>query len=347
MVVGGDAPVSVQSMTKTDTRAVEATVAQVRSLAEAGCDIVRLAVPDIEAAEALEVIKRRSPVPLVADIHFDYRLALAAMDAGVDALRLNPGNIRRADHLDRVVTAARERAIPIRIGVNGGSVPHDYMPDEPLPERMVALALEQVQALENRDFDLIKVSLKASDVVATVEAYRLIAERIPYPLHLGVTEAGPPFAGAIRNALGIGILLHMGIGDTVRVSLSGDALTEVEAGKEIVRSLGVGRPGPVVVSCPTCGRTTLDVPGIAARVSDDLRTVSRPLRIAIMGCVVNGPGECRDADAGIAGGEGKVLVFRGGQFSHAVPVEEAYPAISAEIGRLLRGDDETSDKDAR
>jgi (E)-4-hydroxy-3-methylbut-2-enyl-diphosphate synthase len=212
---------------------------------------------------------------------------------------------------------------------------------------MVSLALEQVRALETRDFELIKVSLKASDVVATIESYRLMADRIPYPLHLGVTEAGPPFAGSIRNALGIGILLHMGIGDTIRVSLSGDPLTEVEAGKEIVRSLGVGRAGPVVVSCPTCGRTTLDVPGIAARVTDDLRTVSRPLRIAIMGCVVNGPGECRDADAGIAGGDGKVLVFRNGQFLHAVPVEEAYPAISAEIGRLLQGEAQTSDKDTR
>jgi (E)-4-hydroxy-3-methylbut-2-enyl-diphosphate synthase len=334
-------------MTKTDTRDIEATVAQVRSLSEAGCDIVRLAVPDLEAAEALGAIKRRSPVPLVADIHFDHRLALASMDAGADALRLNPGNIRRPDHLDRVVTRARERAVPIRIGVNGGSVPHDYMPDDPLPQRMVSLALEQVRALETRDFELIKVSLKASDVVATIESYRLMADRIPYPLHLGVTEAGPPFAGSIRNALGIGILLHMGIGDTIRVSLSGDPLTEVEAGKEIVRSLGVGRAGPVVVSCPTCGRTTLDVPGIAARVTDDLRTVSRPLRIAIMGCVVNGPGECRDADAGIAGGDGKVLVFRNGQFLHAVPVEEAYPAISAEIGRLLQGEAQTSDKDTR
>jgi (E)-4-hydroxy-3-methylbut-2-enyl-diphosphate synthase len=347
VVVGGDAPVSVQSMTKTDTRDVESTAAQVRSLAEVGCDIVRLAVPDLDAAKALGEIKRRSPVPLVADIHFDYRLALAAIDSGVDALRLNPGNIRRPEHLDRVVDRARERNIPIRIGVNGGSVPHDYMSTEPLPSRMVALALEQVRALEDRDFGLIKVSLKASDVNATVEAYRLIADRIPYPLHLGVTEAGPPFAGTIRNALGIGILLHMGIGDTIRVSLSADPLVEVEAGKEVVRSLGVGRPGPTVVSCPTCGRTTLDVPGIAARVSDDLRKVSRPLRIAIMGCVVNGPGECREADAGIAGGEGKVLVFRGGQFLHAVPVDDAYMAISAEIGRLLQGDDPTSDKDTR
>ena len=338
VVVGGDAPVTVQSMTKTDTRDIEATAAQVRSLAEYGCDIVRLAVPDFQAAEALAAIKRLTRVPLVADIHFDHRLALAAMDSGVDALRLNPGNIRRREHLDLIVTKALERSIPIRIGVNGGSLPHDYMPDAPLPERMVALALEQVHSLEERGFGLIKVSLKASSVTATVDAYKLIAERIPYPLHVGVTEAGPPFIGAIRNALGIGILLHAGIGDTIRVSLSGDPVQEVEAGKEIVGSLGVGRPGPVLVSCPTCGRTTLDVAGIAARVADDLRTVNRPLRVAIMGCVVNGPGECREADVGIAGGEGKVLVFRGGEFSHSVPADAAYEAISAEIERLLQGE---------
>jgi (E)-4-hydroxy-3-methylbut-2-enyl-diphosphate synthase len=338
IVVGGDAPVSVQSMTKTDTRDVAATVEQVRALADAGCHIVRLAVPDMEAAESIAAIRRGATVPLVADIHFDHRLAIASMDAGVDGLRLNPGNITRKEHLVRVVKHARERSIPIRIGVNGGSLPHDYRPEEALPERMAALALEQVRVLEDLDFSLIKVSLKVSDVVATIDAYRLIADRIPYPLHLGVTEAGPPMTGAIRNALGIGILLNMGIGDTIRVSVSGDPLLEVAAGREILQSLRLAPPGPSVVSCPTCGRTTLDVPGIAARVTEYLRDVRTPLRVAVMGCVVNGPGECSDADVGIAGGDGKVLLYRAGQFVRSVPVDDACDTILAEIRTLLERD---------
>jgi len=338
IVVGGDAPVSVQSMTKTDTRDVAATVEQVRALADAGCHIVRLAVPDMEAAESIAAIRRGATVPLVADIHFDHRLAIASMDAGVDGLRLNPGNITRKEHLVRVVKHARERSIPIRIGVNGGSLPHDYRPEEALPERMAALALEQVRVLEDLDFSLIKVSLKVSDVVATIDAYRLIADRIPYPLHLGVTEAGPPMTGAIRNALGIGILLNMGIGDTIRVSVSGDPLLEVAAGREILQSLRLAPPGPSVVSCPTCGRTTLDVPGIAARVTEYLRDVRTPLRVAVMGCVVNGPGECSDADVGIAGGDGKVLLYRAGQFVRSVPVGDACDTILAEIHTLLERD---------
>jgi (E)-4-hydroxy-3-methylbut-2-enyl-diphosphate synthase len=325
-------------MTKTDTRDVAATVEQVRALADAGCNIVRLAVPDMEAAESIAAIRRGAPVPLVADIHFDHRLAIASMDAGVDGLRLNPGNITRKEHLVRVVKHARERSIPIRIGVNGGSLPRDYRPGEALPERMVALAMEQVRVLEDLDFSLIKVSLKVSDVVATIDAYRLIADRIPYPLHLGVTEAGPPMTGAIRNALGIGILLNMGIGDTIRVSVSGDPLQEVAAGREILQSLRLAPPGPSVVSCPTCGRTTLDVPGIAARVTEYLRGVRTPLRVAVMGCVVNGPGECSDADVGIAGGDGKVLLYRAGQFVRSVPVDDACDTILAEIHTLLERD---------
>ena len=346
-MVGGDAPVSVQSMTKTDTRDVAATVAQVRALADAGCHIVRLAVPDIEAAESIAAIRRGATVPLVADIHFDYRLAIASIDAGADGLRLNPGNISRREHLVRVVKHARERSIPIRIGVNGGSLPHDYRPGEALPERMVALALEQVRVLEDLDFSLIKVSLKVSDVVATIDAYRLIADRIPYPLHLGVTEAGPPMTGAIRNALGIGILLNMGIGDTIRVSVSGDPLLEVAAGREILQSLRLAPPGPSVVSCPTCGRTTLDVAGIAARVAEHLRDIRTPLRVAVMGCVVNGPGECSDADVGIAGGDGKVLLYRAGQFVRSVPVDDACDTILAEIRTLIERDQVQCEKDTR
>ncbi|MBN1152308.1 MAG: flavodoxin-dependent (E)-4-hydroxy-3-methylbut-2-enyl-diphosphate synthase [Dehalococcoidia bacterium] len=335
VVVGGDAPVSVQSMTKTDTRDVHATVEQVRELADAGCDIVRLAVPDMDAATALAAIRRDAPVPIVADIHFDHRLALASIDAGVDGLRLNPGNIHRRDHLEKVVVRARERSIPIRIGVNGGSLPHDYRAGEPLPERMVALALEQVRLLEELDFALIKVSLKVSDVRATIDAYRLIADRIPYPLHVGVTEAGPPMTGAVRNALGIGILLNEGIGDTIRVSLSGDPVEEVSAGREILQSLALTPPGPSVVSCPTCGRTTLDVPRIAASVSEFLRTVKAPIRVAVMGCVVNGPGECREADVGIAGGGEKVLVYRGGEFAYSVSAGAACETLIAEIRAAL------------
>ena len=335
VVVGGDAPIAVQSMTKTDTRDVGATCDQVQALANAGCHIVRLAVPDMEAAEALAAIHRRATIPLVADIHFDHRLAIASIDAGADGLRLNPGNISRIDHLRSVVSRALERDIPIRIGVNGGSVPHDYRPDEALPERMVALALEQVRVLEDLGMSAIVVSLKASDVRATIEANRLIADRMPYPLHLGVTEAGPPLTGAIRNALGIGILLNMGIGDTIRVSLSGDPLLEVAAGTEVLQSLGLAPAGPSVISCPTCGRTTLDVAGIAAKVSEHLQGTRMPVRVAIMGCVVNGPGECREADVGIAGGEEKVLVYRGGEFSHSVPIEDAYEAVVGEIEMFL------------
>jgi (E)-4-hydroxy-3-methylbut-2-enyl-diphosphate synthase len=335
VAVGGGAPVTVQSMTKTDTRDVRATVEQIAGLVDAHCDIVRLAVPDMEAASALSEIRARVTVPLVADIHFDHRLALAAIEADVDALRLNPGNIRRREDLERVVVSARQRHVPIRIGVNGGSLPADYKPDETLPESMVAIAEEQIAVLEQMDFDLIKVSLKASDVQATVDSYVLIADRCPYPLHLGVTEAGPPMCGAIRNAMGIGILLHMGIGDTIRVSMSGDPLLEVDAGREILASLGLRDAGPRIVSCPTCGRTTLDVPEIASRVAEYVRTVSMPLHIAVMGCVVNGPGECAQADVGIAGGVGKVAVYRGGVFAYSVPVKEGFEALRMEIDALV------------
>ena len=335
VAVGGGAPITVQSMTKTDTRDVQATAEQIAKLADAGCDIVRLAVPDMEAASALAEIRPRVSVPLVADIHFDHRLALAAIDAGVDALRLNPGNIRRREDLERVVVRARDRRVPIRIGVNGGSLPANYQPGRALSERMVAIAEEQIAILEKMDFDLIKVSLKASDVQATVDSYISMAERNLYPLHLGVTEAGPPMCGAIRNAIGMGILLNMGIGDTLRVSMSGEPLLEVDAGQEILASLGLRDAGPRIVSCPTCGRTTLDVPGIAARVAEYTRTIRLPLHIAVMGCVVNGPGECAQSDVGIAGGVGKVAVYRGGTFAYSVAVDEAFDTLIAEIDALV------------
>ncbi len=335
VVVGGDAPISLQSMSKTDTRDVHATSRQVQALADAGCQIVRLAVPDMEAASALAEIRHETAVPLVADIHFDYRLAIAAMNAGADGLRLNPGNINREDHLKKVVRHARDRHIPIRIGVNAGSMAHDYHPGEPVPERMVSLAMDQVRMLEEMDFRTIKVSLKSSDVLTTIEANRLIADSMPYPLHLGITEAGPPLTGAIRNAMGIGQLLNMGIGDTIRVSLSGEPALEVQAGREILKSLGLMTTGASLISCPTCGRTTLDVTGIAARVSELIRTIQEPIRVAIMGCVVNGPGECREADVGVAGGDGKVLVYRDGVFVYSVLPETVYETIAAEIDLLL------------
>lgn len=335
VVIGDGAPVSIQSMTKTDTRDHAATIAQVRLLADSGCDIVRLAVPDMEAAGALKLIRRVAPIPIVADIHFDHRLAIAAMDAGVDGLRLNPGNINRRENLVDIVRHARERSIPIRIGVNGGSLPRDYRPDLPLPERMVALAQEQIGVLEGLDFTHIKVSLKSSNVQSTITAYRLIAQQIPYSLHLGVTEAGPAIIGAVRNALGIGILLSEGIGDTLRVSLSGDPLDEVVAGKAILQSLQHSPVGPSLVSCPTCGRTNLDVPGIAKAVSEYLLAVRFPIRVAVMGCVVNGPGECREADVGIAGSGEKVLVYRNGAFSHSIPAQSACQSLIAEIRATL------------
>jgi (E)-4-hydroxy-3-methylbut-2-enyl-diphosphate synthase len=335
VIVGGGAPVSVQSMTKTDTRDARATIEQVSRLADAGCDIVRLAVPDMEAAHALAAIRAACRVPLVADIHFDHRLALAALESGADALRLNPGNIRRPEHLKAVVLHARERGTPIRIGVNAGSLPHDYRPDEALEARMATLAEEQVRALEELDFELIKVSLKASDVVTTVAAYRLIADRIPYPLHLGVTEAGPPMTGAVRNSLGIGILLDEGIGDTIRVSLSGDPVLEVDVGRELLRSLHLMTEGPTIISCPTCGRTTLNVAALAERATEYVRRFEQPIRVAIMGCTVNGPGECHHADVGIAGGEGKVAVYCNGAFNRSVPVDQAFEALTAEIDALV------------
>ncbi len=348
VVVGGDAPISLQSMSKTDTRDIPATSRQVQTLADAGCQIVRIAIPDMEAASALGAIRHQTAVPLVADIHFDYRLAIAAINEGAHGLRLNPGNINREDHLKKVVRHARDRDIPIRIGVNAGSIAHDYFPGEPVPERMVFLAMDQIRMLEEMDFRSIKVSLKSSDVLTTIEANRLIADRMSYPLHLGITEAGPPLTGGIRNAIGIGQLLTMGIGDTIRVSLSGEPTLEVEAGREILKSLGLSTTGASLISCPTCGRTTLDVPGIAARVSELVRTIQEPIRVAIMGCVVNGPGECREADIGVAGGDGKVLVYRDGVFAYSVLPETVYETIATEIDRLLTARSSVKyDKDMR
>ncbi len=337
-------------MTGAHTRDWEATARQIRQLEERGCEIVRVAVPDVQAADALPNIKKAIEIPLVADIHFDHRLALAAIHAGVDGLRLNPGNIRDPEKVKKVVLAAKERGIPIRVGVNAGSLP----PEEPCSsapleesrssggadaagtsQRMVDAVMSHVRILESLDFDAIKVSLKAFDVPTTIDAYRRIADLVPYPLHLGITEAGTPWAGSIRSAAGIGTLLYLGIGDTIRVSLTGDPCDEVRVGYEILKSLGLRQRGPILISCPTCGRTGIDLFSLAGEVEKKLQTIAEPIKVAVMGCIVNGPGEAREADVGIAGGGGKGIVFRNGRILRTVREEELLPAILQEIDAVV------------
>ncbi len=331
VIVGGDAPIAVQSMTKTDTRDIPATINQIKELENCGCEIVRVAVPDKEAAESISAIKGSVSLPLIADIHFDYRLALAALQAGVDGLRLNPGNIRDRKQIAEVVVAAKERESCIRIGVNAGSLPADFEPNTPIAERMVDMALQQIKLMEDLDFNLIKVSLKAFDVPTTVQAYQLIADKMSYPLHLGITEAGLPQAGTIRSAVGVGILLYQGIGDTIRVSLSAHPCEEVFAAYEILKSLGLRQRGPTLVSCPSCGRAEVDVIALAEAVDKHLKKISKPIKVAVMGCVVNGPGEAKDADVGIAGGRGKGAIFRKGEVVSTVSEEHLVEALMAEI----------------
>jgi (E)-4-hydroxy-3-methylbut-2-enyl-diphosphate synthase len=332
--VGGGAPVSVQTMTKTDTRDVAATVAQIRDLQALGVDIVRLAVVDEAAARALADIRREVTVPMVADIHFDHRLALIALQAGVDGLRINPGNIGGHDKVCSVVSAARERRVPIRIGVNAGSLEADLLEKYGrTAEALVESALRHVRLLEEVGYDQIKISVKASDVCRTVEACRLLARRCDYPQHLGVTEAGTFLAGTVRSSVALGILLAEGIGDTIRVSLTDTPQREVRVGLELLRSLGLREPGPSVISCPTCGRIQVNVVKVAQDVEQALETyyhghpgVSRPV-VAVMGCMVNGPGEARDADIAIAGGNGKFALYVNGTHQKVVSESEAVPAV--------------------
>jgi (E)-4-hydroxy-3-methylbut-2-enyl-diphosphate synthase len=334
--VGGGAPIAVQSMTNTFTHDVRATVRQIRQLEEYDCEIVRVAVPDMESARAIRGIKKGIHVPLVADIHFDYRLALAALESGADGLRINPGNIGDEERVRKIVLAARERAVPIRIGLNAGSLPRKSA-GKPVPERMVEAALEHVGLLESLDFDLIKISLKAFDVPTTIAAYRAIADRVPYPLHIGITEAGPPRTGVIRSAIGIGTLLYMGIGDTIRVSLTAHPREEVVAGWEMLKSLDLRRHGPVLVSCPTCGRTEVDIVKLAKQVEAALARVKKPIRVAVMGCAVNGPGEAKEADIGIAGGKGKAILFKKGRQVGVVEEQEILATLLAEIEKMGQG----------
>ncbi len=313
--VGDGAPISVQSMTNTDTRDVRSTVRQIKRLEKAGCEIVRCGVPDMAAAKALGQIKKRSGIPLVADIHFDYRLALEAISQGVDGLRINPGNIGSSVKVREVVKAASDRKVPIRIGVNAGSLEKDLLDryGAPTPEAMVESALGHVSILEKENFFDIKISLKASDVFRTVDSYTLLSERVDYPLHVGVTEAGTLLPGAIKSALGIGLLLAKGIGDTIRVSLTAAPEKEIEAAYSILRSLGIRKRGIEIISCPTCSRTEIDLIGLARKVEKALSGVRAPLKVAVMGCIVNGPGEAREADVGIAGGKGRGILFRKGE----------------------------------
>ncbi|WP_314626894.1 flavodoxin-dependent (E)-4-hydroxy-3-methylbut-2-enyl-diphosphate synthase [uncultured Selenomonas sp.] len=344
IAIGGGAPISVQSMTNTKTQDAEATVRQIEVLASAGCDIVRLAVPDKEAAANIGAIKAQVKVPLVADIHFDYRLALVAIEQGIDALRLNPGNIGGAENVRRVAEAAKARGIPIRIGVNAGSLDKRLLEKYGgvTAEALVESALEHVRLLEEQDFYDMKISLKAHDVPLTLAAYRLMSERCDYPLHLGVTEAGTVRSGIVKSAVGIGALLAEGIGDTLRVSLTGDPVVEVRVAQEILKSLGLRDYGPTLISCPTCGRTAIDLPQIADRVEERLAGISRPIHVAVMGCVVNGPGEARSADVGIAGGKGVGLVFRKGEVVRQVKEEDLVEELFREIDSILAEEQGTS-----
>ncbi|SDY84353.1 4-hydroxy-3-methylbut-2-en-1-yl diphosphate synthase [Proteiniborus ethanoligenes] len=334
--VGGCHPITVQSMTNTDTRDIEKTVIQILELESQGCDIVRVAVPDMEAAQAIKKIKSRINIPLIADIHFDYRLAIEAVINGVDGLRINPGNIGSKDKVREVVSACKDRQIPIRIGVNSGSIKREVIEKfNGINENsMVFSALEHVRILEEVNYNNIKISLKATDVALTVNAYKKAAEVIDYPLHIGITEAGTPWSGTIKSSIGIGSLLLMGIGDTIRVSLTGNPVEEVKVGKQILRTLGLLKDKIEIISCPTCGRTQIDLINIVKQVEERIGNISKPIKVAIMGCAVNGPGEAREADLGIAGGAGCGLIFKKGQIIKKVEEDKLLDELVNEINKL-------------
>lgn len=336
VAIGGNAPCSVQSMCSTDTRDEAATLNQIGRLADVGCEIVRCAVPDMDAAVALGKIKKLSPIPVIADIHFDYKLALKVLEGGIDGLRLNPGNIGDKWKVAEVVKSAAERMVPIRIGVNAGSLEKELLEryGHPTAEAMAESALGHIRILEELNYREIKVSLKASDVVKTVSAYRLLSERVDYPMHIGITEAGTIFSGTIKSSVGLGILLADGIGDTMRVSLTGDVADEVRVGYEILKSLGLRQRGVNFVSCPTCGRCQINLIKVAEDVERRLQGIDKPITVAVMGCAVNGPGEAREADVGIAGGKGEGLLFRHGEIVRKVPEDQLADALIEEINKL-------------
>ena len=336
--IGDNAPVSIQSMITTNPVKVEQSIEEINRLATAGCELVRLAVPDMAAAKAIKDIKERAMIPLIADIHFDYRLALQAIDSGIDGLRINPGNIGSIDNVIKVVEKAKPKLIPIRIGVNAGSLPQhvlDAHGGHPTADGMVDTALEHIRILESLEYDQVKVSIKATDVPLMIEAYRKLSSKIPYPLHLGVTEAGTIKQGTIKSAIGIGTLLAAGIGDTIRVSLTGDPIHEVEVAKTILSSLELRTFGATMISCPTCGRCQVNLFNMADIVEERLKAIKAPIRVAVMGCVVNGPGEAREADFGIAGGKGQGIIFRKGKVLKTVPEQELVDTLFAEIDQYL------------
>ncbi len=336
--VGGSAPVSVQSMTSTDTRDAGATIRQIRRLERAGCDIVRVAVPDEQAASALRTIVDAARIPVVADIHFSHRLALQSLEAGVHGLRINPGNIGPAARVRQVVDAARQRGVPIRIGINAGSLEKDILKKygRPCAQALAESALRNVGLIEDMGYDRIKISIKSADVPTTIDAYRLVSKKTRHPLHIGVTEAGTLLSGTIKSAIGLGVLLHEGIGDTMRVSLSADPVEEVRVGFAILQCLGLRRRGPELISCPTCGRRQIDVVRLASRVEKHLVRSRAPISVAVMGCEVNGPGEAREADIGIAGSRRRGVIFRKGRIVKTCPQERVFDEFLRELALLVR-----------
>lgn len=333
VVIGGKHPIAIQSMTNTKTQDVEATVAQILQLERAGCQIIRSTVPDMEAAKALAEIKKQIHIPLVADIHFDYRLAIAAMENGADKIRINPGNIGSAERVKAVVDCARERNIPIRVGVNSGSLEKELVEKYHgvTAEGLVESALDKVKIIEDMGYDQLVISIKSSDVLMCAKAHELIAQKTDYPLHVGITEAGTLFSGNIKSAVGLGIILYQGIGDTIRVSLTGDPLEEVKSAKRILKTLGLRNGGIEVVSCPTCGRTQIDLIGLANKVEDMVQDIPLDIKVAVMGCVVNGPGEAKEADIGIAGGKGVGLLIKKGEIIKKVPEDQLLETLRDEL----------------
>ena len=333
VAVGGDAPIAVQSMTNTHTDDAAATLEQIQRLTDAGCDIIRCAVPTMEAAKALSQIKKQIHIPLVADIHFDYRLAIAAMENGADKIRINPGNIGSKERIQAVVDTAKERNIPIRVGVNSGSLEKELVEKYHgvTAEGLVESALDKVHIIEEMGYDNLVISIKSSDVLMCARAHELIAEKTQYPLHVGITEAGTLYSGNIKSAIGLGIILYQGIGDTIRVSLTGAPLEEVKSAKRILKTLGLRKGGVEVVSCPTCGRTKIDLIGLANQVETMVQDIPLDIKVAVMGCVVNGPGEAKEADIGIAGGVGEGLIIKHGEIYKKVPEAELLPALRYEL----------------
>ncbi|MDE5820774.1 MAG: flavodoxin-dependent (E)-4-hydroxy-3-methylbut-2-enyl-diphosphate synthase [Lachnospiraceae bacterium] len=332
-LIGGGNPILIQSMTNTRTEDVQATVQQIQRLEAAGCEIVRCTVPNKEAAQAIAEIKKQIRIPLVADIHFDYRMAIAAIENGVDKIRINPGNIGSKENVKAVVDAARERNVPIRVGVNGGSLEREMIEKYGgvTPEGIVESALDKVRMIEECDYDRIVISIKSSDVLFSIKAHELIAEKTDYPLHVGITESGTLTSGNIKSALGLGVILHEGIGDTIRVSLTGDPVEEVKSAKMILRNMGLRTGGIEVVSCPTCGRTRIDLIGLANQVEEMVQDIPLNIKVAVMGCAVNGPGEAREADIGIAGGDGEGLLIKKGEIVRKVPEEQLLSVLRDEL----------------